>query len=67
MSVLLYVVRLGPDDTFDHYTFSDPGVAEQAAAIVGGWIEPEPLMDARSLRALRAEHRPPDASAGRAA
>lgn len=57
MGTVLYVVRRGPDETWDHYTFADLEVAEQAAAIVGGWIEPEPLMDASSLRALRAEYR----------
>ena len=64
---MLYVVRRGPDETWDHYTFSDLQVAEQAAEIVGGWIEPEPLMDAGCLRTLRAEHQPQAAGAGRSA
>lgn len=61
---VLYVVRRGPDETWDHYTFADQDVAERAAEIVGGWIEPEPLLDAGALEALRAEYRPH--SAGRA-
>ena len=54
MSVV-YLVRQPVDQSADCHAFVDYGLAVEAAEIVGGWVEEEPILGADFVAQLRDE------------
>jgi len=57
MDTVVYLVRQDPDHSADIHAFRDYDLATEAAAVVGGWIEEEPVMGADFVAELREQHR----------
>lgn len=56
MDTSVYLVRQHGHDSADIHAFRDYELAKEAAGVVGGWVEEEPILGPDFIAELRAQH-----------